>query len=255
MINFIVFFMDLHNETKKAINIDYPTVTIDNPSLLLSLMCKSIKASNPMSKITILTDKDTVIRKLDVELIRYELEKDKPILSRTIAWVNFLSKMNLENHFLDLIFIDYDTLIQGNLNKVFDKKFDLGFTYRDNDNWPINAGVIFIQKTAIKKAEVFFTDFLKIHCMKNKNGSLWGGDQDILAKYFSSLNFKKDETFEYRMLNMNFLMLPCSKYNFSSSSGIDMISYYKDKEVLHFKGRRKKDMLKYWTENFQVIKR
>ena len=60
-------------------------------------------------------------------------------------------------------------------------------------------------------------------------------------------DFTRDDTFLYRQHDFNILMLPCAEYNFSSKDEHGMSGDYPQKKVLHFKGRRKPNMLAYWA--------
>ena len=163
------------------------------------------------------------------------------MMSRSIAWLDYIRKV--EGH---TIFLDSDILINGDLSQVFDNDFAIALTYRDEDKWPINAGINFAHGQHLDSAAQFHARWLERFRKHHHGSSVWGGDQDVLREMFATVDFARGDTFCQELDGIKVLFIPCSTYNFSTSYGCEMDGHYPEKKVLHFKGRRKPHLFPYW---------
>lgn len=60
----------------------------------------------------------------------------------------------------DIVCMDVDTIVVGDLKPAFDDDFDLAYTVRDNPNMRINAGVIFARPT--ERTKTFMDRWVEI---------------------------------------------------------------------------------------------
>lgn len=75
----------------------------------------------------------------------------------------------------DLLFLDVDALVGREVDKAFDRSFDIGLTRRPNDIAPINNGAMYVDASAVEKVIPFFEHALEL-C-----GDHWGADQEAIS--------------------------------------------------------------------------
>ena len=244
-INFVTFYMDVTDRTMADIHRTTSTITVTEPHRYIRTMFASARLFHPDCRSIILSDRATPFPPgEDIEVIRYELDRGQPMLSRSIAWLDYLRAA--DGH---TIFLDSDLLINGDLAHVFAADFAVALTYRDGDKkWPINAGVNFAHGARLDKAAAFHETWLKEFRVVHGERSVWGGDQDSLRELFAAVDFAREDSFNWRLGELDIRFLPCARYNFSTARAHEMGGYYPEAKVLHFKGKRKPFMLPYWRQ-------
>ena len=242
MITFVTFYIDVTARTMDSIHRTTLDITVTEPQQYIRTMFASARRFHPDCRQVILSDRGTVFPPHpDTDIIRYDLDADNPMMSRSIAWLAYINEA--EGH---TIFLDSDILINGDLSRVFDYDFDVSLTYRNEDKWPINAGINFAHGQRIAGAARFHSRWLQRFRSQHHGSSVWGGDQDVLREMFRAVDFARDSIFCHDLDGIKVLFLPCSTYNFSTSMKIEMDGHYPAKKVLHFKGRRKPHLFPYW---------
>ena len=242
MITFVTFYMDVTARTMEDIHRTTSTITVTEPQKYIQTMFASARRFHSQCRQVILSDRGTVFPSHpDTDIIRYDLDAESPMMSRSIAWLRYVKEA--EEH---TIFLDSDILINGDLSPVFDYDFDVSLTYRDEDKWPINAGINFAHGQRIDGAARFHRRWLQRFRSHHHGRGVWGGDQDALREMFSALDFARDDIFCHDLDGIKVLFLPCSTYNFSTAMQCEMDGHYPHKKVLHFKGRRKPHLFPYW---------
>ncbi len=242
MITFVTFYMDVTARTMEDIHRTTSTITVTEPHKYIQTMFASARRFHSQCRQVILSDRGTIFPSHpDTDIIRYDLDAESPMMSRSIAWLRYVKEA--EEH---TIFLDSDILINGDLSPVFDYDFDVSLTYRDEDKWPINAGINFAHGQRIDGAARFHRRWLRRFRSQHHGRGVWGGDQDALREMFSAVDFARDDIFCHDLDGIKVLFLPCSAYNFSTSMQCEMDGHYPEKKVLHFKGRRKPHLFPYW---------
>lgn len=242
MISFVTFYIDVTARTMDNIHRTTSTITVTEPHDYIRTMFASARRFHSACRQVILSDRHTRFpAHPNTDIIRYDLDAENPMLSRSGAWLRFIE--GAENH---TIFLDSDILINGDLSGLFDRDFDVALTYRDEDKWPINAGINFAHGGRREGAARFHRRWLQRYRSKHSHSSVWGGDQDALREMLSTVDFARDDAFCHDLDGIEVLFLPCSTYNFSTSMKCEMDGYYPEKKVLHFKGRRKPHLFPYW---------
>lgn len=244
-LTFCTFDLDLTTEIFQEILSIEPNVTRHAPKELIRAMLISARLFHPDCRLVILTDKKTPFHDLpsEIEIIRYEYDPRHVILQRTQAQIKFIEDSPGEN----ILFLDYDILIQGNLEHLFLRDFDVGLTYRKHA-MAINGGVIIIHG-ANSSAAVHFMQ--RIHAlMKEKYQSFltWYSDQLALQDEVKVPESLQNQTAIIRSSNTKILLLPCSIYNFTTHE-YKMDGTYPDKLILHFKGKRKPYQIPYFEKH------
>lgn len=133
-----------------------------------------------------------------------------------------------------------DALVVKHLEPVFREMFDVAFTDRKNPRWPINNGVIYLKPAKKNQLGAFWREALRICRGYPVETQEWYGDQQSVHDAYMQ---------GYHLgLGVNVALLPCSTYNASPLRITETI----DKQllnqayVIHFKGKRKGMMQKYW---------
>ncbi len=247
-LNFVTFYMDLSERTMAAIHETTSTITVTEPHRYIRAMFASATRFHPPCRRVILSDMRTRFPPgADVEIIRRELDPKTPMLSRSLAWLDFLRRA--DGH---VILLDSDILINGDLSHVFAADFAVCFTYRAGDTkWPINAGLNFAHGKRLDEAVRFHELWLRRYRSGHGDHSVWGGDQDALRALFADVDFERDDCFTHRLGDIDIRFVPCATYNFSTDMATDMDGHFPRARALHFKGRRKPFMLPYWREHIQ----
>ena len=242
MITFVTFYIDVTAQTMDNIHRTTSTITVTEPQEYIQTMFASARHFHPGCRQVILSDRHTAFPpRPDIEIIRCDLDAENPMMSRSIAWLDYIRKV--EGH---TIFLDSDILINGDLSQVFDNDFAIALTYRDEDKWPINAGINFAHGRHLDVAARFYARWLESFRTHHHGSSVWGGDQDVLREMFAAVDFARGDTFCQELDGIKVMFIPCSIYNFSTSYQCEMDGHYPEKKVLHFKGRRKPNLFPYW---------
>lgn len=243
---FVTFYMDVTDQTMASIHQTTSTITVTEPHRYIQTMFASARLFHPDCRAVILSDRATAFPpQPDIEVIRYDLDRRQPMLSRSIAWLDYLR--SADGH---TVFLDSDLLINGDLAHVFAPGFAVALTYRDGDQkWPINAGINFAHGDHLGEAVDFHQFWLDEFRRGHGESGVWGGDQDTLREIFSEVDFAREDSFTWRLGALAIRFLPCARYNFSTRRADEMDGYYPDAKALHFKGKRKPFMLPYWRDH------
>jgi len=243
-INFVAFHIDIDDEVLKEAQSIAKAVNNEKTENQLDLMLSSVKKYYPNASLYILTDQTSKVSENDnTKVIKYDLDKRYPILSRNKAWYEFLDRR--ENA---TIFLDSDILINDCFDELMATEFDIAFTFRNWKKWPINLGIIYIKNNTNNKAYNFFKEWYYQFLSLKDEQKVWGGDQDLIHEKFRNLDFSVGNQFEARFEDYQIKFLSCNEYNYSSEMNEPMLEYPSNTKVLHFKGARKKYMKKCWDK-------
>ena len=247
-LTFVTFYMDVTDQTMASIHQTTSTITVTEPHQYIQTMFASARRFHPDCRAVVLSDRATRFPPgAEHDIIRYDLDPQQPMLSRSIAWLAYLSAARGHT-----VFLDSDLLINGDLSHVFAADFAVALTYRDGDSkWPINAGVNFAHGDCLVDAAEFHQIWLREFRAAHLKQSVWGGDQDTLRELFAAVDFARADSFTWRQGDITVRFLPCARYNFSTSYKTEMNGYYPDALVLHFKGKRKPYMFPYWRRHIR----
>jgi hypothetical protein len=227
----------------EAVHERVDSISAPDPQAFARAMFASAAHFHPRCRQVLLTDLQTAVPHLpDVDVVRLDLDTTRPMLARSIAWLAFIQQS--DSH---IVFLDTDILINANLDPLFARDFDVGLTYRHHRRWPINAGINFVHGDHLAGAARFHQRWLERFQTGYAHNTVWGGDQDALRDLVDEADFTRRDIFLHRQHDFEILMLPCVEYNYSSADEHGMDGDYPEKKVLHFKGRRKPNMLPYWS--------
>ena len=187
-ITFVTFYLDVSDGTMDAIHQTTSTITVTEPHRYIQTMFASARRFHSGCRAFILSDQSTPFPPHpDIEIIRYDLDPQQPMLSRSSAWLSYLRFARGHT-----ILLDSDLLINGDLSHVFADDFAVGLTYRAGDRkWPINAGVNFAHGDQLGAAADFHALWLREFRRAHSARGVWGGDQDTLRELFAAVDFDR----------------------------------------------------------------
>ena len=243
-INFVAFHVDITENTLKIAKNVAKNVESDENNQFLNMMFESVRKFNENHKLYLLTDKHTKFNTAcDVNILRYDLDSNFPILSRSQSWFYFIHEYDNPT-----IFLDSDILILSDLSTIFDDNFDIGITYRNWDKWPVNAGIHFVNDINRDLSINFYKEWYDVFSDKYSYQSVWGGDQDAIHYMLKNINFNRKDEFYYNYKMYKLKLMHCDIYNYSSEMNEKMDIIPKNVKVMHFKGNRKKFMKNVWIK-------
>ena len=239
-------------ESSKFQSTDLPKV--------LSICFQSIQQSHPHARCILLTDRETPDPGLkNVEMIRYDLNPKEPVSSRLKALIRYLESINEKT---PVVFSDYDMIFQKNIENLFEKSFDIAFTYRKGETeerstdqeyypYPINAGLFLIHPDGRQQA----LDFLKaVERFFEKNYpdyKVWSGEQISINQFIGAKNIHQSYPNPIHIGKTTILLFPAAEYNYTVGGSAFLLDYQPNKTILHFKGPRKQLMLEYWQTFYE----
>ena len=243
-LTFATFYIDISEEVKQSILAIEPSFTIHKEFQLLQAFFASARRFHPDCRTVILTDLKTVINlSADIEIMRFDVDNRLVGFSRTLAQKAFLKQTTPPE---SVLFLDYDMLIQSNLDAMFQQPFDVALTYRRHPV-PINGGFIAIHGDGYEGGLAFMEKMVTISHQKPQYYT-WFGNQRALVRSVGVNNFFDRTSDLIEVDHIRILFLPGELYNFSTPDDVAMDGDYPDKKILHFKGRRKEYLLDYFKK-------
>jgi uncharacterized small protein (DUF1192 family) len=251
MITFVTFHAEIAGEDIET-NTPLDGENFYDYQQTINLMFKSVDKFHSNFKKVILTNLETNLSFLaaDIQIQRYPVDSREIMLSRLVSQLDFLKNHDFES---DVVLLDSDILINENLESLFEQDFDLALTIRDEQEMPINGGIIYISQKNPAAAINFFQKLHFLYTEKYQEKSQWWGDQYALADAIGYQASGKLKPGNIEVDGVRILLLPCEIYNFSPNyeSNLDVCEL-KEQKILHFKGPRKQYMNVYW-ENYLAL--
>ncbi len=222
---------------------------------MIKMFFTSAKHFHPECKQVIITDQQSTFTQLpeDINFYRIELDTNQLMLSRLMAQIEFLKQCPLDQ---DVVLIDSDILILGNLDPIFEQEFDIAFTCLDPENkkrlktsseHAINGGVIFIHHTQRVRAIAFLEKVYICYQDKYMSYAAWLGDQCALLSTVGAQRFYSRTSARLYAENTQILLFDFDVYNFSPKKHISsFLSRGNNALIIHFRGKRKEFMPLYW---------
>jgi hypothetical protein len=252
MITFVTFYIDPSQDASEYISHNNILLDDRNQYLrMIDLLFRSASLFHPNCKKVILTDLKTELSQVapDVTIYRTSINPHEVMLGRLISQIDYLKKDDSCSNFL---FVDSDILINANLESIFSHDFNVGLTYRIEHEMPINGGVIFVSERHKLQSLDFFVRVLQIYQEKYTSHNIWWGDQYALIEAVGQENLtsnisRSSSSVFINIGDIKIALLPCGVYNFSPENTFHSIANeLKSKEIIHFKGHRKRLIDIYW---------
>ncbi len=110
----------------------------------------------------------------------------------------------------DLILMDSDMLVLGDISHVFEQEFDVCYTKRTRSGMPLNGGVLFVRPYNPGVREMF-RDWLKV------DAGVRRGKYKEYKKWITKYGGQNQASFGYMLdkclLNIRVAHVPCTSYN------------------------------------------
>ena len=231
----------------------HPNANLLNQQYLrnIELLFRSVNLFHPHSRLLLLTSSNTdcSLLKMDYQCLNFEIDPNALMLSRLLAQQSLIHNNNFST---PIVLIDSDILLNGCLEAIFERDFDVALTWRQIDQMPINGGLIILNNLRPDAVGRFFDDYAKIYFEKYIEEANWYGDQ-LALKDLCGVTWQEMRDRELIEVNgCKILFLPCERYNFSPSNILVLENApITEAVVLHFKGTRKHLMELYWTYHLQ----
>lgn len=235
---FAAFDMDVPEDAAKELLVLDPSYLRGETKKSMLYLFATIRHYHPGCRTVLLTDEMTQFGELPhwLEVVRFRLDAAKLTMSCTKAHWEFIKQTKGESH---IVFLDTDILIQGNLDHLFIKDFDVGLTYRYHF-MPYNGGVIFVNGRGYKGACVFFEQaYALIRDVYVEYQARAGSQLAFKVAVGLPTSLTNEQVIVINQWGVKVLLVPASTYNYTKLPPEVMDEYYPDKLILHFKGDRK----------------
>lgn len=246
MITFATFHVE-NKQTDVKAEVQSKIVSKNIYHLLLELLFRSASVFHPACSCTVLSNQTTAFDYLDptIKIFRTEVDDRAPLMfSRLAAQIRYIKSISATSN---LVFLDSDILINGNLNALFEQDFDIALTYRDNEEMPINWGAMFISTRNQPAAVQFLERVLENYRTKYFTNPIFWCDQYALMDTIQRDRFFDRDSNLLEIEGARILLVPCETYNFSPENKLSSVLFeLKDKQIIHFKGARKRFIQAYW---------
>jgi hypothetical protein len=142
----------------------------------------------------------------------------------------------LESETENICFIDGDTIVLGEVGKVFDFDYDIAYTKRSvGVRIPVNGGVLFVKPN--EKSKAFFRKWSEINNRMIK-------DDKFHKEYYPKYAGINQASFGYMLENytdINMISVPCFIYN--ACDTVDWVSINHKTKIIHIKSNLRNQCL------------
>jgi len=243
MLCYATFHVALSAQRQEEIRGSNPKWSAYDAERMIPLMFASTERADPGCRKVVLTDMKTPFPAAPpFDVVRSDLDPENLMPSRCEAYASFLEASDAH-----AVFVDSDLLVARSLEPVFEASFDVGLTFRDHEDMPINVGVNFAHGGRLANAASFHRRVREILLEDFGDWTQWRGTQYAMSKLVDEADFTHQEPRFHRQNGYEVQLLPCDVYNFSAPTPMD--GFYPEPAVLHFKGPRKASMAGYWERH------
>jgi hypothetical protein len=251
MITFVVFHIDLPGSQIDVV----PFAKGTRPDYvdMAALAFQSAALFHPHCRRVILTDEATAFPGLpgDIEIVRRPIDPAKVMYERMVSELNFIRERGRDS---DLLFIDADMLINGPLDSLFARDLDLGLTYRDKPDMPINGGLIAVARHGSTAAEAFFGRVVDVMKTRYSHTLGWFCDQHGIIETIGHERFQQRASDLIDVDGVHVALWPCDTHNYSPRNVLRKILFRQpQRKIIHFKGPRKRLMRPYWEVHLEPL--
>jgi hypothetical protein len=252
MITFVVFHVDLPGSQLDVV----PFAKGTRPDYvdMAAMAFQSAALFHPGCRRVILTDDTTAFPGLpsDVELVRRPIDATKVMYERMVSELQFMREHGRDG---DLLFIDADMLINGPLDSLFARDHDLGLTYRNKPDMPINGGLIAVARHGRAAAQAFFGRVVDVMQTRYSHTLGWFCDQYAIIDTIDRERFEQRPSSDLIDVDgIRIAFWPCDTHNYSPSNALRNILFrHARRKIIHFKGPRKRLMRPYWEAHLEPL--
>lgn len=214
---------------------------------MIGMMFASARLFHPRARTVVISDQETVFEGENrgiTSVARFPMDAARLMLERAVAQLKYVQGSSFEH---PIVALDSDILVNGSLDDLFERDFDVAVTWRPSPTQPVNGGLLILNNRRPELARRFFERYVAIYQERYADQAAWYGDQLALRDAVGlDLNgYRSRDIVEVE--GCRILLLPCDTYNFSPENGYGQITTpLTDKRILHFKGERKRLMRPFW---------
>lgn len=242
MLRFVNFYMRVPEGTSLP---HFPqTAEVKDPVPFINRCLQSAEHFHPGCEKLLLTDQETQFPGLwsEIELRRFpELNFQTLILSKLRAEAALLEQLESS---AQLIFLDYDILINANLEAVFEQELDVALTFREKRVQIFNGGVLFVKQP---KGLLFLKKIIQQIIQYHPRYLSWEGDQIAFLTFIDPKRFFTRASDLIEIDGLKIRLLPAEVYNYTPPNW-EVTEELKKVKIIHFKDKRKRFMDKYWEQ-------
>lgn len=188
------------------------------------------------------------------QIVRLKVDSYSPMLERAYA-MNAYVKSSLFT--ANTLFLDSDAIINGNIQDIFDRKFDVGLTFREDSHlMPINEGVLLASARNKSAVHDFFDRYLGTYTnlledlkiaerfgSEFSNLKKWrGGQLSLNAVVADQLARRRNSESGGQRGRSNLEFFHCDRYNFTPGARAYSDSELSEKKIIHLKGNLKEHL-------------
>lgn len=248
MITFTTFHIENKAGQAKAINLNLNKNLRSQYHTLIDLMFRSAKLFHPQCRRAVLSDERSEFDYLEggIQVFRNPLEPGAPMMfNRLASQINYVKQYGASTN---LVTLDSDILVNGDVEDLFEEDFDIGLTYRLRDDMPINWGVMFISCRNPEKVIAFLEKILAVYRANYFTSEDFWCDQYALMDVIDRERFASRESDWLNIEGVKIKLLPCDVYNHSpENEAQEFTQPLVNEKIIHFKGNRKRFVEDYWN--------
>jgi hypothetical protein len=214
----------------------------------IKLLYKAAKQCNPDFRLTILTSADTPLTSLDFDYERVDSEVD------TRAMMRERNRMQLEyverhaDEGIPFIFLDTDILLNIDPLVLFSETYDIGLTWRENSDMPINGGIVLARNRNPSATKSFYRQLYQNQIDDPLELAKWFGEQRSMARIVGLTPSQMKQSQVIAIADVVYRLLPCDTHNHTPR----YLAVFHRKKILsplifHFKGSTSRFMKEFWT--------
>ncbi len=213
----------------------------------ICLLRKSALQLNPDFDLVILTTRETPHDGLDFDYDRIDCEIDTKCLMRERNRVQFEYIQKHADERIPFLMLDTDILLNTDPEALFSEEYDIGLTWRANDDMPINGGVVLVSNRNPDASKAFYRLLYENQIKDPEKLAHWFGEQRSMAKI---IDLNPDQLAQTELLaksGVQYRLFPCETHNHTPRH----LPVFANKKILaplifHFKGSAARFMGQFW---------
>jgi hypothetical protein len=213
----------------------------------IKLLHQSAQQSNPDFNLTILTSADTPLDGLDFDYERVNCEIDPRALMRERNRVQLQYVEASADHKIPFVLLDTDILLNIDPVTLFKESYDIGLTWRANNDMPINGGVVLVSNRNPEASKVFYRRLYENQINDPLELAHWFGEQRSMSKIIGLAPAQLRQTPGMTKDGVAYRFFPCDTHNHTPR----YLGVFDRKKILspaifHFKGSTARFMREFW---------
>lgn len=214
----------------------------------IKLLHRSARQSNPDFRLTILTSADTPLESLDFDYDRVNYEIDPRALMRERNRVQLQYVEAHADQKIPFVLLDTDILLNIDPLILFQESYDVGLTWRANNDMPINGGVVLVSNRNPEASKAFYRRLYENQINDPLELAHWFGEQRSMAKIIGLTPGQLKQTPGMTKDGVVYRFFPCDTHNHTPR----YLGVFDRKKILspalfHFKGSTARFMGEFWT--------